>query len=124
MAVLIINRPILDISKALLLQRLRGNNILVIIPNIPRYSQFHRRNSGNYLEGVPYKLSLRHHRRHEISNAFLPHLRQVRLRTPIRSVSDASAPCLIVPIELFRVDCASVMVRSVKRAAIRDVLKT
>ena len=123
MAVLIINRPILDISKALLLQRLRGNNILVIIPNIPRYSQFHRRNSGNYLEGVPYKLSLLHHR-HEISNAFLPQLRQVYLRTPLRSVSDASVPCLIVPIELFRVDCASVMVRSVKRAAIRDVLKT
>ena len=123
MAVLIINRPILDISKALLLQRLRGNNILVIIPNILRYSQFHRRNSGNYLEGVPYKLNLLHHR-HEISNVFLPQLRQVRLRTPIRSVSDASAPCLIVPIELFRVDCASVMVRSVKRAAIRDVLKT
>ena len=106
----------------LLLRFHRGSNILIIIHNIPQYSQFRRRNNGHYLEVVPYKLSSLHHHQHTASP---PQLRQVLIvvTTPIRSVSAANVPCLIVPIESCRVGCALVMVRNVKRAAIRDVLR-
>jgi len=113
--------PILDTTPMVLLHRHRNGNSLGITCNILRYSLFPQCINDIYLRGRPYiRSSL--HLHHHIN--ILTYQRQTALivvRIPTGSVSVANVLCLIVPIGLYRVGCASGMVPSVKRVHILGV---